>query len=283
MFAPPVGAFICGTKFAWSQFCSLDISVHVVRTHVNKIFVVHHFCFIFFFMSLFLIFSPIISIVGFFFCRSSQFRSGFLLSQLFGVYFFSEDPLILWIFDVLLWFFMCCGEFFLHDHRQKKLQWLALDYLNSCILQLEAGFSLQNAMKQSLSAISSDQASNFELLWQNLFQLEQKKKFDLIFFERLHQELQFVCDSSQKITDQIRKIRSRLKKELHFRRKSGQILRSLRIQSAAMLMIYIVFVFIFEKQFHVLSYPKIFFSSVLLFFLGMYMVFMIGRRLKWKT
>jgi hypothetical protein len=234
-------------------------------------------------MGLSLTLSILISAVGIFFFTSSRDRTVFLFLQSILMMFFASEPLFIWISCILIWFFVRSFDGFIKIKREKDLQWATLDYLNSCILHLDSGFSMQNAMKESISSISNCKKQIFQQIWQNLFQHRENKPFESIFFEKLSEELMFIVGSSQKTTEQIRKLRSQIKTELYFRRKSGQVLRSLRIQSLALSLIYILFAFILQTQLDIISHGRIVLLSMTLFIAGLVWMFKIGKDLKWKV
>lgn len=227
--------------------------------------------------------SIIISAVGFFFFTCPRARIAFLFFQILILLFFYDEPLFIWISCVVIWFFVWSFDIFLEIRRENELQWTTLDYLNACILHLEGGFSLQNAMKESISAIQDNKKQIFEEIWQNLFQQKEKRGVRGNFFEKFYLELLFVAQTSQKTTEQIRKMRSQIKTELHFRRRSGQVLRSLRIQSVVMTIIYIAFVCILQLQLKIFDHFEIVLISFSLFLIGLFGMFKIGKDLKWKT
>lgn len=196
-------------------------------------------------------------------------------------YFF--EPLWVWFFVVLIFFFVYFFPFFLKLKLEAEIKENILTFLDNIILNLQMGLSLRAASVKASEEFVGWKRTQFQLLVNGMFWGQKKELFLSKSLKKLHDEIQKIEITKTKILEQLKSYREQQKMEQNLRHRSRQITMNLKIQSIVMTILYfLIGIFIFSN-FETAHSKKILFLSVFFFSVGHFLVFLISRRFKWKT
>ncbi len=201
----------------------------------------------------------------------------------FCFHFLHQKPLVLWITTFLFWM---ASEFFmltLKSLMERRLKETALEFIDQCCLSTSVGNSFRNSMQKVFIQRNDWCAIQFKNLAQSLVTSDKIMPQTSSFLSDFKQELMQIDRSGQKMNEQLKILRRILKIEINFRRKSGQVLRNLQIQSLVLTFLYIGFIFFISSQIDLFRYKRLLFFSMVLFVFGLILTFVAGRRIKWKV
>lgn len=198
-------------------------------------------------------------------------------------YFFFHRPLFLWSLVFLFCLLTEVCVIALKSLMERRLKETALEFIDHCCLATSAGNSFRSSVQKVFLQRNDWCAMQFKNLAQNLIATDKIVVLSPGFLSEFRQELTQIDRSGQKVNDQLKILRRILKIEINFRRKSGQVLRNLHIQSVVLTILYLSFVFFISSQVDLFKYKQLFIISISLFLTGLLLTFLAGRRLKWKV
>lgn len=102
------------------------------------------------------------------------------------------------------------------------------------------------------------------------------------FFQEIAREFQLIDKSNAKSLERLRNFRKKIRLQLDFRRRSGQILSQIRTQSLVMSALYLFLLAYVVCTYGFQTHVKLILISSALFLLGCVWVWRAGRRYKWK-
>lgn len=158
-----------------------------------------------------------------------------------------------------------------------------LRVLDHLILLLKSGKSAQVGIKIVLNSFSGWEKIVFCAL-ESIFELQKQERrspFDVnpFYFE----EMKLILRSNHQIAEQLQSFREGLRIRNSLRRRSRQVLQQIRAQALVSILIYFVFLYVSFTHFNLKNLPGLIFISSTLFLLGLFLIFKLGGRIKWKT
>ncbi len=99
-------------------------------------------------------------------------------------------------------------------------------------------------------------------------------------FERM---ISAIDKSNSKNLDRVLGLRNHYKMLQNFRRRSGQVSAQIRMQAIIVTILYLSLLTFVIVQFGFLKQQKLIFCSISMFLLGLFVIFYVGRKLKWKV
>jgi hypothetical protein len=187
--------------------------------------------------------------------------------------------LVIGILLITLNFFPQILRFFL----QRKLQQILISVLDMIILSLQGGKSLQLALKESFNCQQGwVKKQLFEILAsiQNSDSTIQAKSAVLRHFR---EELNEIILSQTKSIEQVKALRRQLKMKEDFRRRSGQVSQQIKMQAIIVTALYVSLLIFVVHQFGFIPHHRIILMSVIVFIVGLFWIFNVGRNIKWKV
>lgn len=165
--------------------------------------------------------------------------------------------------------------------RERKFRQDFVDFLDRVILQVRSGYSFRNSL--DVSNTKTAQSSRFKL--EKIIEavhFSQKVDTTNNFVREIFEEFSLVQHFPHKTLDRLCAFRRKIKIEDNFRRKSGRIVRQVRIQITILLLMYLGVLFFIVSRFGFLENSKIILWSVGLFATGIVGFFYLGVGKQWK-
>lgn len=165
--------------------------------------------------------------------------------------------------------------------RERKFRQDFVDFLDRTILQVRSGQSFSNALELSNAKTPSTSRLKLEKIIESIH-FSKKIETTNTFVEEIFIELGFIQQFPHKTLDRLNAFRRKIKIEDEFRRRSGRIVRQVRIQLLFLGIMYAsVFVFVVSK-FGFFENLKLILISLALFLLGIVGFFYFGAHKQWK-
>lgn len=198
--------------------------------------------------------------------------------------FFSRSPIIVLAFLYSTVIFVSVCEPLLRKWREKNFESEFLPILSSIILKMKAGTSFREAL-----LATSDESDPFmrtklqQIREAVVFSQQLTAKDSTPFLNLVINELDLVDKASHSAIQRLCNFRRKLDVESDFRRKSGQILLQLRMQSYILAGLYFALVIFVTTRFDFKSNFELMALSFLLFVIGFVWVQRSGRKIRWKV
>jgi len=214
-----------------------------------------------------------------------KFVLSLFLALFFAVifYFLHDRPLFLWITVFIFLLTMLGTQKWMKSAMEERLKEVALEFIDHCCLSTLSGLSFRSSAQRVFLSRNDWCAKQFRNLVENLTETEAQTPLNSVFLSEFRQELTQIDRSGQKTAEQLQSLRKILKIEIGFRRRSGQVLRHLRIQSIVLLLLYLLFILFISSQIDLFQYPRLLSVSLVLFSIGLISTLGAGRRLRWKV
>lgn len=194
---------------------------------------------------------------------------------LFDRYFFAWLTLLAVIFAIAVTIFVTTR------FRERKFRQDFVDFLDRMILQVRSGHSFRNSLE--VSNAKTTQSSRFKL--EKIIEavhFSQKVDTTNSFVREIFEEFSLVRRFPHKTLDRLCAFRRKIKIEDNFRRKSGRIVRQVRIQITFLLLMYVGVLFFVVSRFGFAENLKIILWSIGLFGVGIVGFFYLGVNKQWK-
>lgn len=158
-----------------------------------------------------------------------------------------------------------------------------LHLLDHLILLLKSGKSAQMSIK-----IAFDRFSEWEKIvfgeFESIFDLQKQKIVPTFDQHRFYfEEIKFILHSNHRVADQLNSFREGLRIRHNLRHRSRQVTQQVRAQAIVSILIFLILVVVSYSQFNLSKHPEIFLLSLGLFTLGLFLIFKMGGKIKWKT
>jgi hypothetical protein len=165
--------------------------------------------------------------------------------------------------------------------REKKFRQDFVDFLDRVILQVRSGHSFRNSLDVSNEKTAEPSHFKLEKIIEAVH-FSQKVDTTNNFVREIFEEFSLVQHFPHKTLDRLCAFRRKIKIEDNFRRKSGRIVRQVRIQVTFLLVMYLGVLFFVVSRFGFLENSKIILWSIGLFVIGIAGFFYLGVNKKWK-
>lgn len=165
--------------------------------------------------------------------------------------------------------------------RERKFRQDFVDFLDRVILQVRSGQSFQNSLEVSNTKTPHSSRMKLEKIIEAVH-FSQKIETSNDFVREIFDELGSVQRFPHKTLDRLCAYRRKIKIEDDFRRRSGRIIRQVRIQITFLLIMYAAVLFYVTSRFGFAENLKIILWSLALFTTGMVGFFYLGVKKQWK-
>ena len=156
-------------------------------------------------------------------------------------------------------------------------------FLNALIAQIKIGMGFRSAFKAALPALPHSSFQNYfiEILETILFSKKLRKEFDFSPMQQMIAALR-KADQSSRCLEYLENLRHHVRVRSVFQKKVQSALLQIRIQSFTLLVLYSgLFLFVLNR--YGLKYIKILLLSLVLFIIGLILLFQCGKRMKWTV
>ncbi len=189
------------------------------------------------------------------------------------------------IFYVILKFLLMKGaEVLIRHYREKLFERRFSDFMTKLILKMQMGSSF----RQSLGELSrQSDAFTQQILNKIVDVVTFSQHFDenhsSEFLVEVISEFKRIDQESHTALKHLRAFHRKLKKQDEFRRKSGQVTRQIRVQSAMLAVLYLATLIFVGFQFDLRRNLWIVTTSALVFIAGLVWVALGGRKREWRV
>jgi len=196
-------------------------------------------------------------------------------SMLFERYFFAWIAVVGAIFSIAV-------TIFVTKHiRERRFRQDFVDFTDRLILQVRSGHSFRNSLEVSNTKTPQSSRLKVEKIIEAVH-FSQKIETSNTFVREIFEELSSVQLFPHKTLDRLCAFRRKMKIEDDFRRRSGRIVRQVRIQIIFLICMYVAVMSFVTLRFGFLENFKIILCSLALFTLGLLGFFYLGVKKQWK-
>lgn len=195
----------------------------------------------------------------------------------------ASTPITLWLFIGIL---LITLKFFPHILRfflLRRLRASLIPMLDCLILGLQTGKSFRSSLH---SAIEMQTGWVRHQLMEVCDSLQMSKNVIAVksaLLKDFREELLEIDRSQARCVEQVRALRRHLKMQEDFRRRSGQVTQQIKMQAIIVTALYFALLLFVIMQFGFNPHRSLIFWSAIIFFVGLFWIFLMGRRLKWKV
>ena len=176
------------------------------------------------------------------------------------------------------------AHFIIKKQREAHFYKVFLVFLNQIILNMKVGNSFRSSFESLLDQYDDYFNEKIKEMYNFVVFSQQKtQKFSNDQVSVIVKQLIFSDRQPHLAIKRLENLRNKLKIESDFRHRSGQVSYQIRLQSLIIVCLYIALqVFVFSS-FQTKQFANLIFVSNTLFFIGVFLIFRIGRNYKWKV
>lgn len=198
-------------------------------------------------------------------------------------YLLRSSQLIHWLFIGILLVSLKFFPKIFQTYLDRRFRNCVVNLLDEVILEMKMGKSFRYSLKficEKVPGWNGHQLKNVvENLEKNLPPIN-RKSASVADFERA---VLMIDRSNSKNLDRVISLRNHYKMLQNFRRRSGQVTVQIRMQAIIVTALYLSLLTFVIVQFGFLKQQKIIFGSAFMFVAGLFVIFFVGRRMKWKV
>ena len=194
-----------------------------------------------------------------------------------------RSPITLWLFIgivlITLKFFSPLLRIFLI----KRLSSTLIPFLDSVILALQSGKSFRTSLQSAIENQSGWRRNQLREIFNSIINSENVIAVKSALLKDLQQELMEIDRSQNRVVDQVKALRRQLKVQENFRRRSGQVTQQIKMQAIIVTALFFALLTFVIVQFGFIEHKNLIAMSSFIFILGLFWIFNVGRRMKWKV
>jgi hypothetical protein len=157
-----------------------------------------------------------------------------------------------------------------------------LNVIDSLILQMRAGYSVQKAISETFFYMNQAENIIYEPLKSILkpdFSIQQNSYRWIRFY---FLELNSIFKSETRVSEQLEMFRRGLKVQNRFLARTSHVTRQIKAQALVACLVYTLIFALSYYQLDLLSSPTAVILSLMLFLIGIIIIFKLGNKIKWK-
>jgi len=193
-----------------------------------------------------------------------------------------NKPIFIWFIVVLVNILSFLIPELIKNRRKNDFQEKSLVFVDSIIGFLKSGRSFRDTLK----VIKEENQFKFYLFDEIIDAISLNQRPERLSsdnqVQRLYAELLLISNSQHRVIEKMVSFRHVLKTEFWFMKKSKQALLQSRIQSIMMSIFYVSLIIFNLYSGNLRGNIDLFFYSLILFTLGFYWIWKMGRSYKWK-
>lgn len=195
----------------------------------------------------------------------------------------ASAPTLLWLFIgillITLKFFPDILRFFLI----LRLRCALIPFLDGVILSLQTGKSFRTSLRVAAELQEGWVHIRLREVVESLTVSENVIAMKSALIKDFRAELMEIDQSQTRCLEQVQALRRQLKMQEDFRRRSGQVTQQLKMQAIIVTALYLGLLIFVIVQFGFLKHRSLIFLSLFFFITGLFWIFLMGRRMKWKV
>ncbi len=195
----------------------------------------------------------------------------------------SFSPPFICLWHVFLFLTILLSPRWVEVHLERSLRDYCVFFLDQVILSVQVGSSLRNSIKTV--AEQEKGWKHYELMKAHaaLFLSEESAQLRSPVLKELFEELKWIDSSRVRTLEQLKSLRWHHHVQLEFRRKSGQVAQQTRIQAVVVSILYVALLAFNIAHFGFFENLQLLTMSAVFFVIGLILIFLLGRRIKWKV
>lgn len=194
-----------------------------------------------------------------------------------------SSSLTLWLFIGILLKSLKCFPIILRILLNRRIRRTLIPYLDLVILNVQSGKSMRVSMAEAAEIQDGWIRNQLKEVHLYVFADEASPPAKSALLKRFSIELHRIARSQSKYFEQLKALRRELKMQEDFRRRSGQVSQQLKAQAIIVTALYLALLGFVIVQFGFNENRNLIFLSAAIFKSGLFSMFMIGRRMKWKV
>ena len=192
------------------------------------------------------------------------------------------SSLTLWIFIGILLITLKFFPNILRVFLLRRLFLSLIPLLDHVVLGLQSGKSFRSSLMSAIELQNGWVRNQLRDLYSSMVMSETHVVLKSALLKDFREEMCEIDRSQNRLTDQVRALRQ-LKLQQDFRRRSGQVTQQIKMQAIIVTALYLGLLGFVILQFGWREHMKLIMSSSVLFFLGLIIIFQVGRRMTWKV
>lgn len=179
-----------------------------------------------------------------------------------------------------------CAPFLFEKYIDRKIRDFTVPFLDQIILVIQAGRPLRMAIKEIVDRdLLSQGWRGHELskAYSAFILSSGPAKLHSSHLQKLFEELHYIDNNRSRTLEQLRSLRWHYQIHENFRRRSGQVGQQSRIQAVVVSILYVGLLLFNTYHFGFSQNLSLTLVSLGLFVVGLIMIFVLGRRLRWKV
>lgn len=213
--------------------------------------------------------------------RSLMIANVLLISTLAMI--LHSSPATLWLFIGIILISLKFFPYILRIFLLRRLSVTLIPLLDSLILGLQSGKSFRVSLHFAIESQSGWKRNQLREIYNFITTSDASYDTKSALLKDFREELAEIDRSQNRIVDQVKALRRHLKLQENFRRRSGQVTQQIKMQAIIVTALFCALLSFVFVQFGFAENSRLIFSSVLIFILGLFWIFNVGRRMKWKV
>jgi hypothetical protein len=195
----------------------------------------------------------------------------------------SDSALVIWLWNAFIFFLIQFSPRVMEFWLEKRLRDITVTILDQIILSIQTGTSLRSAIK--ITAEREKGWIKYELLKAHsaFFISDDPAPLKFKILQELFDEFKWIDHSRAKTLDQLKNLRWHYKILEDFRRKSGQVSQQAKTQAVVVTFLFVALLIFNICHFGFYENIRLIFFASFLFSVGLILIFILGRRFKWKV
>ena len=198
------------------------------------------------------------------------------------VIYFRNHPIVPWLFFGIFWGTLKFFAYFLKQHIEVRMEEAFPILLDGVLVGLSSGMSLRQAMSMAIQCEQGWLKNSWQKILNNLDLIDECSQPEIRSGKGFYDDLVPIFKSNSKQKDQIVSLRRIYQIKIDFRRRSGQILTHLKWQAGILSLLYFLLLVFVVTNFGYSKHASSIGISLVLFFSGIGVVYLIRRKQKWN-
>jgi hypothetical protein len=207
----------------------------------------------------------------------------FFLFLIYIKYF--SQPFCIWFYSFLSFIFIPAIIFAIKKTHQHRFYGDFLRFLSVVILKMQVGHSFQSSLELALTNEKWKHREVLKHIFENVVftqqEVSRKSGPFASFVDRILKEFSLIQSNQHQAIDRLCNFRNNLRAELFFSRKSRQIWIYFGYQLLILSSIYILILIFIVREYGFIRFQAVFFLSFTCYFMGIFSVYILGRKKHW--
>ncbi len=187
-----------------------------------------------------------------------------------------------WLCQIFLFVLVWAAPHVIERRLEFKLKTETVNFLDQVVLSVQSGDSLRNSIRSVSDREKSWKRFELQRAYTQFILAEKPAPLRSAALQALFEELRFIDQGRVRTLEQLKSLRWHYKVQEDFRRRSIQVTQQTRIQTFVVTLLYLALLAFNIFHFGFFENIKLVLFSMTFFVAGVCLVFILGRRVKWK-